>query len=178
MANLSSIARPYAQAAFESARKESDIPAWKTFLKSAAMVSQVPVAAKLLGNPQVTREQLFDLFHDVLKTEINAERTNFLRLLALHKRFNALDAICEEFNAICAQFEKASSVRVVTAVPASNEFKANLTVKLGKRMQRDVKLECEVDPQILGGAIIYMGDHVIDGSVRSKLARLLEFSLR
>lgn len=178
MANLSSIARPYAQAAFESARKQSDISAWKTFLKSAAEMSRIPAAAKLLGNPEVTSQQLFDLFQDVLKNQTSTGRTNFLRLLAEHKRFNALDAIYEQFDAISAQFEKASVVRVVTAVPASDTFKTNLAAKLGKRMQGEVKLECEVDPQIIGGAIIYMGDHVIDGSVRSKLARLLEFSLR
>ena len=178
MANLSSIARPYAQAAFESARKLSDISAWKAFLKSAAEMSQLPAAAKLLGNPEVNRQQLFELFQSVLKSQLNDARTNFLKLVAEHKRFIALDAIYNQFEAISEQFEKASIVRVVTAVSASDSFKTNLAAKLSKRTQRDVTLHCEVDPQILGGAIIYMGDHVIDGSVRGKLARLLEFSLR
>jgi len=69
-------------------------------------------------------------------------------------------------------------VRVITAVQVEDAFKQRLAASLSKRVNRDVTLHCEVNPAILGGAIIHIGDRVIDGSVRGKLTRLLEFSLR
>ena len=69
-------------------------------------------------------------------------------------------------------------MRVVTAIGVQDDFKAKLTKALSARIERDVTLECEIDPAILGGAIIHVGDRVIDGSIRGKLTRLLEFSLR
>ena len=69
-------------------------------------------------------------------------------------------------------------MRVITAIDTDNQFKQILTEALTKRIQHQVTLECEVDPAILGGAIVHMGDRVIDGSIRGQLHRLLEFSLR
>ena len=178
MANISSIARPYALAAFESGKGRQELPEWKAFLDSAAYMVKQPSIAKILDNPEVQSDKLLELFQGVLSKQLNADRTNFLRLVAQNKRLYALAEVAEYFNGLCAALDKISKVRVVTAIDVQEDFRQKLTQSLTKRIHRDVTLQCEVDPSILGGAIIHVGDRVIDGSVRGKLSRLLEFSLR
>lgn len=176
MANLSSIARPYALAAFEIARDSQQLPAWKDLLVFAAQISQHKDVVKLLANPDVSSAKLFEFFHEMLASKLtpkNTEQENFLRLLAQNKRFNVLAEISQAFNALYASLEKMSRVRVITAVKAGQEFQQKLSSSLTKRIKNEVTLECEIDPAIIGGAIIHMGDRVIDGSIRGQLARLL-----
>jgi F-type H+-transporting ATPase subunit delta len=178
MANLANIARPYALAAFECAHEKGQLPEWKAFLESAAYMAKQASVVTVLANPEVMSSALFDLFQQVLTVQLNEERKNFLRLLAQNKRLMVLPEIAESFNACYAQLEKISKVRVVTAIDTTEKFQQTLVSALTKRIKRDVILECDTDPSILGGAIIHIGDHVIDGSIRGKLTRLLEFSLR
>lgn len=178
MASLSNIGRPYALAAFEYARDKHDLAAWKAFLESASYVAKQSSVVKLLTNPQVAADKLFELFHDVLAPLIDPARKNFLSLLVQNKRLLALPEVADLFNIQYAAFEKISSVRIVTAIDMDDTFRQKISQALTKRVQREITLHCEVDPSILGGAIIHIGDRVIDGSIRGKLTRLLEFSLR
>ena len=178
MANLFGIARPYAIAAFEYARDHQELAAWKALLSSAAIIAKDPAVASLLNNPQVPIEKLFTLFSDILSTTLTTEQKNFLLLLTQHKRFIVLPEIADLFDAHYAALEKISHIRVITAIEATQVFQQQLAQVLAKRIQREVTLQCEIDPTILGGAVIYIGGQVIDGSVRGKLTRLLEFSLR
>ena len=174
MANLLSVARPYALAAFEYARDHQQLPAWKGFLESAAFYTSQPEIRRLMTNPELPRAKLFDLFHDLLSNQMDTERKNFLLLLSQHRRFNVLTEIAELFNVHYATHEKISKVRVVTAIETQEPFRQKLAQSLSKRIQREVTLQCEVDPSLIGGAIIHIGDRVIDGSIRGKLSRLLE----
>jgi F-type H+-transporting ATPase subunit delta len=174
MANLASIARPYALAAFESARDSQQLPAWKDFLEAAAFLASQPAVLKLINNPGVSSEKLFDLFHEILAAQLNTERKNFLLLLTENKRLNVLPDMADAFNAYYAALEKISKVRLITAIEAEQTFQQKLSQALAKRIQHDVMLQCEIDPSLIGGAIIHIGDRVIDGSVRGKLTRLLE----
>ena len=178
MADLSNIARPYALAAFESAHEKGQLPLWKAFLDSASYMAKQPSVVRVLENPEMLPSQLFNLFESVLAMQLNSERKNFLELLAQNKRLAALPEIEAEFNDYYAQLEKISHVRLVTAIDVKDDFKQKLIQALTKRINRNVTLQCEVDPTILGGAVIHMGDNVIDASIRGKLTRLLEFSLR
>jgi len=168
------IARPYALAIFETAREKEQLPAWKAFLESAAVMVQHPDISRLLANPETQPEKLFELFCEVLQSLLDDEKKNLLRLLAQNRRLVVLPEIKTTFNHHYAALEKTSVVRIVTAVTMSNEFEQILAKALAKRTQREVTLECEVNPSILGGAIIHMGDRVIDGSIRGKLTRLYQ----
>lgn len=200
MANFSSqqyagIARPYALAAFEYARDkggQSLLLAWQTFLSAAKQVMENDDVRRLLGNPENTTEKslniVVDLLSAVLKKEISsdgaeqplidAHQLNFLKIVAKNKRSLILPEISIQFDALLADYDKASFVRVVTAVETNAEYKQLLKQALTRRIQREVTLQYEIDPSVIGGAVIYIGDKVIDGSVRGKLSRLLEFSLR
>lgn len=178
MANLSNIARPYALAAFECAKEKGELPSWKAFLSSCSQVASEPSVKRIIANPETLPSELFALFQGVLQSELNTERRNFLQLISQNRRLMVLPEIADAFNIFCEQLEQITQVRVVTAVKATDDFKAKLKDALARRIKRDVTLQCELDPSIIGGAIIHMGDNVIDGSIRGKLTRLLEFSLR
>ncbi len=178
MANFASIARPYALAAFEYAREKNQLSAWKAFLTSAADTARDKTMERLLADPEIPSAKLYDLFHDVLAPLLNDEQKNFLHLLASNKRLMVLPEIRDQFDDYYAALEKMSAVRVITAIDIEDSFRQTLSQALTRRIEREVTLQCEVDPSILGGAIIHIGDKVIDGSVRGKLTRLLEFSLR
>lgn len=174
MSNHLSIARPYALAAFDYARDSQQLAAWKSFLEAAAYMSREPSIARLLTNPEFSTARLYDLFHEVLASVTDDKRKNFLRLLTQNRRLTVLPEISGLFNASLAALEKISNVRVVTAVEAQHDFQQKLANALSKRIQHEVTLHCEVDPALIGGAVVYIGDRVIDGSVRGKLSRLLE----
>jgi F-type H+-transporting ATPase subunit delta len=183
MVNFSSskfanIARPYALAAFAVAREKQQLLAWKTFLDSAAYVAQQDAVVAVLANPEILPNKLFDLFYGVLASITNVEQKNFLSLLAQNKRLMLLPEIADLFKAYYAALEKISAVRVVTAIEIGDEYKQKLAAALTRRIQYQVTLKCEIDPALIGGAIIHIGDRVIDGSIRGKLTRLREFSLR
>lgn len=170
----SNIARPYAQGAFLYAREKQQLLAWKTFLETAANIAQNTFVMRLIENPELSSAKLAELFVEVLASQLDAEQKNFLLLLAENKRLMMLPEIADLFKAYYTALEKISAVRVVTAIEIDDLYKQKLAAVLAKRIQHEVTLKCEVNPTILGGAIIHIGDRVIDGSIRGKLTRLLE----
>jgi F-type H+-transporting ATPase subunit delta len=177
MTSLSNIARPYALAAFEYARNKQTLSSWQVFLDMGAAIAKDAAVTQLLTHPRLSTTQLFELFHSFF-TQLEAEQKNFLLLLTQRKRLIILPGIAEAFHAYHATFKKISNIRVITAVAMEASYQQHLMQVLSKRIQQAVTLQCEIEPSILGGAIIHIGDQVIDGSIRGKLTRLLDFSLR
>ena len=171
---LTTIARPYAAAAFEYALAKNALPAWENFLQSAALLVQDPSMTQLLESPKVTTTQRSELFCDVLASLLDTEKKNFIHLLAENKRLPLLPAIAELFANYRAAQEKSIAVHVVSAFALDESYQQKFVKALTERLQRHVSLDCKVDAALLGGAIIRAGDTVIDGSVRGKLNRLFE----
>lgn len=171
---LTTIARPYARAAFEVALANNALPEWEGMLHSAATMAEQGQIKLLLSSPEMSSRQIADLFVDVLTKVLDAERTHFIRLLAENKRLAVLPAIATLFAIYRAEYEKTMTVDVVSAIKLDDLYQEKLIKKLTQRLKRRVSLHCEVDPLLLGGAVIRAGDMVIDGSVRGKLNRLLE----
>lgn len=176
--HLESIARPYAQAAFQYANEHSMLAEWKVFLDNAAEVVRNPEMYRLLSSEVLKKDEISDLFHSILKDSLNEARTNFLRLLVQNKRVIFFPEIAAVFEKLYAAFMRKANVRLVTAVDASEAFKTNLTTHLSRKLNQEIALQCEIDPSILGGAVIHIDNKIIDGSLRGKLNRLLEFTLR
>lgn len=175
---MTTVARPYASAAFEYALAHGDLPAWIAMLQSAAAISQDETMLQLLSNPKVTKNQLVDLYCDVLGDLLNEPRRNFIRLLADNGRFAVLPDIATAVEAYRAVEEKTLVAKVISAIPLTDTHQQQLAQSLTKRFGRQTLLQNEIDPTVLGGIIIRAGDTVIDGSVRGKLSRLLDVSLR
>jgi F-type H+-transporting ATPase subunit delta len=172
---MTTIARPYATAAFEYALAHKDLPAWEMMLVSAASVTSNASVIQLLSSPKVTTQQIADLYCEVLASQLDAARKNYILLLAENERLFALPAIAIAFQLARAAQEKTMLVEVISAVKLEDDYQQKLVKALTVRLQRQVELQCKIDPSLLGGAIIRAGDTVIDGSIRGKLTRLNEF---
>ena len=174
MAELSTLARPYAKAAFEVALQDSALDSWSSMLGvSAAVASQESVNA-LLTDPSLSSERVAQAFIDILGDALEGKGQNFIRLLAENKRLVLLPEISELFDILKANQRKSVDVEITTAFEVSSEISDKLASALKNRLQRDIRLATSVDKSLIGGAVIRAGDTVIDSSVRGKLKKLAE----
>lgn len=172
MADTATIARPYARAAFEHARAAGALAPWSELLGRASSALADERVAALVGNPHVRNAELVDFLLDLAGASGNAEARNFVRLLADNRRLNALPLIAEQYEALRAEVENTVDVTVTSAMPLTAEQSAKLSAALAKRLQRTVRLHAEVDPKLIGGAVVRAGDFVVDGSLRGRIERL------
>ena len=174
MAELTTLARPYARAAFESARADSQLNEWAQALAVAAAVASEPKVKQLLAAPGLTAAQKSAAFADVCGSELSDKFKNFVSVLAENKRLALLPFIQTLFIDLKSQLEKAINVEVSTAFEISAETQSQLVIALTKKLDRVVTLESSSDKSLIGGAVIRAGDTVIDGSVKGRLAKLAE----
>ena len=172
MAEKATIARPYAKAAFESTRAHNAFDRWSTVLATASSVVQDERVARLLGSPSVTPEQLSGLVGEIVGGKLDEQSRNFLATLAGNRRLALLPEIATMFEALRAEAENTADVQVISAVQLNDAQKQRLAAALKKRLKRDVRLHCEVDESLIGGAIVRAGDFVIDGSLKARLDRM------
>jgi F-type H+-transporting ATPase subunit delta len=172
MAEKTTIARPYAKAAFEEASGKGALAAWAEALSTAATVVQDRRVAELLGNPAVSSGELAQLVIDVAGAELDEQGRNFVRTLADNRRLSCLPEISALFEQLKDEAEGIIDVTVSTAVPLESAERALLSAALERRLGRQIRLQCDTDPQLIGGAVVRAGDLVIDGSVRTRLDRI------
>lgn len=171
MSELTTIARPYAKAAFDFAVETSAIDHWLAMLAFTAEVSRNQTMHDYLsGGASV--EQATELFLQVCGEQIDSQGQNFIKVMAENKRLVVLPQVFEQFSALKAEFEKQITVSVTSATALSAEQESSLSAALEKRLARKVKLDCVIDESVVSGVIIKADDMVIDGSVRGKLDRL------
>ena len=170
MAERITIARPYAKAVFQLALGAKQLPQWSQTLRASASVIADPRVKALLGNPGVSAEQLVTLVSEV--AGIDAQATNFIATLAANRRLGFLPEIAARYEQLRAEAERTVEVTVTSAIELSDPQKTRYIEALRKRLDREVRLHCEVDARLLGGAVIRADDLVIDGSVRAGLTQL------
>jgi len=168
-----SIARPYALAAFNSAVEKNALDAWLSFLQGATQLSQDTTVSNYLKDPLNPRGPIASLYRDVLKSLLNDYRTNFLNMMVENKRLLAFPAILAAFEAFKAEKEKTTTLQITSAQILEDAEKEKLAQALSKRFGDQVlSLHYDVDPSLLGGAIIRTGDQIIDGSLKNRLNQL------
>jgi len=173
MSELTTIARPYAKAAFDFAVEANAVESWLEQLTFAAQVSQDDtILAYLSGGASV--EQATTLFLNVCGEQVDSKGQNFLKLLAENHRLLALPQVLEQFCELKAEHEQTVNVDVTSAVKLKAAQTKALSAALEKRLARKVKLNCKVSKKIISGLIIQAGDMVIDGSTKGKLNRLTQ----
>ena len=174
MAELTTVARPYAKAAFQFAEEKGQLAEWSTMLSFTAAVVEDSAVAEILDDPKLTTDQQLEMFTQVCADQLDEGGKNFVALLAGNKRLSALSAISELYEMLKAEREQSVDVKITSAFEVTTDQVNNLADALKKRLDRQVNIESEVDQSLIGGLIIHAGDIVIDGSVRGKLAKLAE----
>jgi F-type H+-transporting ATPase subunit delta len=171
MSEWTTIARPYAKAAFDHAVENKTIAQWQEMLVFAAEVTKNETVKSLLTG-SVAAEKLAEIFNGVCGEQLDLQGQNLVKILAENRRLQALPEISVMFNQLKADFDKEIDVDITSAVKLNKKQQTDLGKSLEKRLARKVKLNCSVDPELIAGVLIKAGDTVIDGSLRSKLNRL------
>jgi F-type H+-transporting ATPase subunit delta len=174
MAELSTLARPYAKAAFEFADSAGDLASWSQSLALAAAVAQQPNVVQLLSSPSVTADQQVTALIGICGDVLSAQGKNFLTVLSENRRLQLLPEISQQFDILKANREKAVDVEVTAALELDADQQQTLSDALSAKLQRKVNMQVRLDKSLLGGAVIRAGDTVIDGSIRGRLAKLAE----
>lgn len=172
MAENSTIARPYAQAAFDIANEKSDLKSWSDMLQLIAAVASDAVLSDMISNPSIEREKIVEIIVDVCGDNLNDLAKNFVKVLADNGRLNVATEIAQGYEEHRAEAEKTVEAEVTSAFPLSDAQIKSMTEALKKRLGREVTLSTSVDETIVGGAIIRAGDLMIDGSVSGQLDKL------
>ncbi len=172
MAENSTIARPYAQAAFDIAQEKGDLKSWSDMLQLIAAVSSDAVMGDMIGNPSIEREKITEIIVDVCGDNLNDMAKNFVKVLAENGRLNVATEIAQSYEVHRAEAEKTVEAEVTSAFPLSDTQIKSVSDALKKRLGREVNLVTKIDESIVGGAIIRAGDLVIDGSVNGQLEKL------
>lgn len=171
MADIATIARPYARAAFEHAHAAGQLAPWGEMLARAGAAVEDERVASLIGNPHVQRAELVALLGEVAGAADERSR-NFIQLLADNGRLAALPQVAAQYEALRAEVENTVDVTVTSALPLTAEQSDKLAQALSRRLRRTVRLSATVDPSLIGGAVVRAGDFVIDGSLRGRVERL------
>ena len=171
MSELTTVARPYAKAAFDFAIEANAVDNWLSMLVFAAEVSEnETMTSYLSGGASV--EQATELFLKVCDDQLNGNAQNLIKVMAENQRLLVLPQVLSQFSELKAEYDKEINVDVTSAVEITAEQVTTLSAALEKRLARKVKLNCVVDANVVSGLLIKAGDMVIDGSVRGKLNRL------
>lgn len=173
MADLATFARPYARAAFEYANERKALAAWRAFLDRLAALAALAPVRDLMTTPEAGWEARARVLGELAgKAAVPPGGDNFLRTLAANGRLEALPEVAAEFARLQAQAETVARAVIETAVPVEGALAKRLVAALGKHLGRKVEASFRVAPEIIGGVIVRIGDHVIDASLATRLSRL------
>jgi len=170
MAEPSTVARPYAEAAFKLADGSGALAKWSETLAALATVSQDSRVRAAVGDPNVSEAKVAGLFISILS--LSGEGENFIRVLAENGRLDLLPEIRTQFEALRNQREGVVEAEIVSAFELSSAQLADLVQRLEKKTGRKVKAKVQLDRELIGGIKVVLGDKVIDGSARAQLGAL------
>lgn len=172
MAELATIARPYAEAAFGLARDERALPAWSEMLRFASTVVTDPRVTKALDNPRLDNAAKESLLLSIGGDRFNAQARNFIHVLVEGERVSLLPQIAEMFETLKNEAEATATATIESAVELTDAQVVELKAALEKRFGRKIETTVTVNPDLIGGARVTVGDAVLDGSVQAKLAAM------
>ncbi|OOF82285.1 F0F1 ATP synthase subunit delta [Rodentibacter caecimuris] len=171
MSELTTIARPYAKAAFDFAIEKSAVEKWAEMLSFVSAVIENETVKTLL-NSVASAQKLADTVISICGEQLDQYGQNFIRLMAENKRLSAIPAVFNEFKHYVEDHQAIAEVDVVSAQPLNVTQIEKITAAMEKRLARKVKLNCNVDSSLIAGVVIRTEDFVIDGSSRGQLTRL------
>jgi F-type H+-transporting ATPase subunit delta len=172
MAEVVTLARPYAEAVFRLADDGGALAAWSDTLAAMAGVAGHPEVRECIGNPGLSAEQLYGLFVSLLRGEIGKEAQNLVRVLITNDRLALLPQIRELFEDLKHEREGVLDANISTAFALDDAQLNDLVASLEAKFKRRINAQINVDKELIGGVKVVIGDEVIDGSVRGRLATM------
>ncbi|MFN0302691.1 MAG: F0F1 ATP synthase subunit delta [Burkholderiales bacterium] len=172
MAELATVARPYAEAIFELADKADNLAGWSTTLESLARTAENSEVKALIGNPKVSPQQLIDVIAAAVRGGLSGESKSFVQAIITNGRIAALPAVYTLYEALKNERESKVEAHITTAFAIPEAELAQLVADLERRFKRKVEPVVTIDRELIGGARVVVGDEVIDGSVRGKLSTM------
>ncbi len=172
MAEIATIARPYAEALFKLADESRRLGEWSSLLSTLVGVASADEMQSIVDDPRVTTGQLYEVVLAGARAELSPETKSFVRLLIDNKRLGLLPAIGKQFEILKREREGAVEAEVHTAFPLDDAQLAQLVAELERRVGRKVNPRVSVDRELIGGMRVVIGDQVIEASVRGKLSAM------
>lgn len=172
MAEITTIARPYAKAAFEFALESSELDKWAEMLSFSAQIVQDSQIASLIESERPTT--VVEVIAAVCQEQLSEQGLNLIKLMAENERLEALPNVLALYLEFKADHDRIITAEVISASELDAQQLEQITASLEQRLERKVKLDCSVDPSIVAGFIIRAGDLVIDSSVQGQLAKLAD----
>jgi F-type H+-transporting ATPase subunit delta len=172
MAEPTTIARPYAEAAFRLADAQGKLAEWSAALANLAAVAADERVRAAVGDPNLSAAKDAGLIISILAGKLSGDAENFVRVLAENGRLDVVTEIRAHFEALKNEREGTVEAEVYTAFEMTPAQVADLVARLEKRSGRKVKARVSVDKSLIGGVKVVIGDKVIDGSARAQLSAL------
>ncbi|MEK6594935.1 MAG: F0F1 ATP synthase subunit delta [Pseudomonadota bacterium] len=169
MAEAITVARPYADAVYKMAVANNSLSQWSKMLQLAAEIAEDEQVKLLIGNPVVSAKQLGDIFLEIGRSKFNAEARNLVMLLIENKRVVVLSQISQLFEQLKARHEGVLEARIVSAFAIENRQLKKLVEDLEQKFKRKIEAQVSIDPELIGGIKVEVGDEILDASVRGKL---------
>lgn len=169
MAELVTIARPYAEAVFRLAKEKGALPAWSAQLSSLSAFAQNADMAACLANPGLTAGQKAELVKSLLKGGADGDLASFIQVLADNDRLGVLPEIAAFFEALKAEEEGVKDAVIHSAFPMSDAERTGLVPALEAHFKAKLRPQVQLDPELIGGIKVVVGDQVLDASVRGRL---------
>jgi F-type H+-transporting ATPase subunit delta len=169
MAELATIARPYAEAVFRVAKQGNALPAWSDALNLIATVYQDPQMQAVMANPKVTSADVERLMLAICGERIDGVARNLIQLLVHNRRLSVLAEIREQFEQLKLEDEGKLDAKISSAFPMEDAQRNQVVNLLSSRFKRKINATVTVDPDLIGGIKVEVGDKVWDASVRGRL---------
>ena len=172
MLEKATIARPYANAAFDQAIEEGKLSDWSAMLNLLGVIVSDSNMNQVINNPKLSNEQLYQFIADIGGDKFNQAGKNFIRILIDAERIGLAAEIFTIFENKRAAAEGISEVDVISAYPLDDAQVNAISDSISKRLGKKVDVNTDEDKDLIGGVIIRAGDSVIDASLRGRLKEL------
>ncbi|WP_373777102.1 F0F1 ATP synthase subunit delta [Glaesserella sp.] len=171
MSELTTVARPYAKAAFDFALEQGQLDKWQEMLQFSALVAENDEVAELIDS-SFSATKIVDTFIAICADQLDQYGQNFIRIMAENKRLGALPSVLKAFLEFRAEHEAITEVIVTSATKLTKAQETKITDAMTKRLNGKVRIVSQVDKSLIAGVVVRYGDIVIDGSSRGQLNRL------
>jgi F-type H+-transporting ATPase subunit delta len=172
MLEKATIARPYANAAFDQAIEEGKLGEWSVMLNTLSVIITDSNMRAVINNPKLSADDLLQFIADIIGDKLSQSGKNFIKILIDAERIGLADNIFNIFEQKRAAAEGISEVDVISAYPMDDSQVSTISESISKRLGKKIDVKTEEDKDLIGGVVIRMGDSVIDASIRGRLKEL------